>query len=169
MRDLLSEAIVFATAAHDGMRRRGGVLPYIVHPMEVGAIIGTMTDKQEVIAAGLLHDVVEDSNITLDDIADVYFDCGFETHFSCNIRKSLNLITHNKEDDYFVYIEKMMRDPVASLVKFMDLADNMNPVSLNCFGKEEFERLQKYTCCAFMINEYWHFLESIQKYNLEKQ
>ena len=72
MRDLLSEAIVFATAAHDGMRRRGGVLPYIVHPMEVGAIIGTMTDKQEVIAAGLLHDVVEDAGITIEEVGEKF-------------------------------------------------------------------------------------------------
>ena len=58
MMDLVSEAIVFSTKAHDGMRRRKSDAPYILHPMEVGAIIGSMTDKQEVIAAGVLHDVV---------------------------------------------------------------------------------------------------------------
>lgn len=68
MRDLVSEAIVFATRAHDGMRRKKSALPYILHPMEVAAIIGTMTDKQEVIAAGLLHDVVEDAGVTIDEI-----------------------------------------------------------------------------------------------------
>lgn len=117
----------------------------------------------------LLHDVVEDSDITLDDIAEIFSDCGFECHFDCNIRKPLSRITHDKNDDYFVYVEKMINDPVASIVKFMDLADNMNPTSLSCLGKKEFERLQKYTCCALMINDTWHFLENIQKYYLERE
>ena len=70
MKDLVSEAIVFATKAHDGMRRRKSEVPYIVHPMEVGAIISTMTDKQEVIAAGVLHDVVEDAGILMEEIGE---------------------------------------------------------------------------------------------------
>ena len=68
MKDLVSEAIAFSAAAHDGMRRRKSGVPYILHPMEVGAIVGTMTDSQEVIAAGVLHDVVEDAGITLEEI-----------------------------------------------------------------------------------------------------
>ena len=66
--ELVSEAIAFSTKAHDGMRRRKGASPYVLHPMEVGAIVGTMTDSQEVIAAGVLHDVVEDAGITIEEI-----------------------------------------------------------------------------------------------------
>ena len=117
----------------------------------------------------LLHDVIEDSDITLNEIAEIYTDCSLGKHFDCYIRKPLSLVTHDKTEDYFVYVEKMIEDPVACIVKFMDLADNMNPTSLSCFGKEEFERIQKYTCCALMINEYWHFLENIQKYHLERE
>ena len=72
MKDLVSEAIVFATTAHDGMRRRKSDVPYILHPMEAGAVIGTMTDNQEVIAAGILHDVVEDAGITIDEIGEKF-------------------------------------------------------------------------------------------------
>ena len=72
MKDLVSEAIVFSVKAHDGMRRRKSDAPYILHPMEVGAIIGTMTDKQEVIAAGVLHDVVEDAGITIEEIGEKF-------------------------------------------------------------------------------------------------
>ena len=68
MTDLVSEAIVFSTIAHDGMRRRKSAAPYILHPLEVGAVVGTMTDNQEVIAAGILHDVVEDAGITIEEI-----------------------------------------------------------------------------------------------------
>lgn len=72
MKDLVSEAIAFSTKAHDGMRRRKSELPYILHPMEVGVIVGTMTDNQEVIAAGILHDVVEDAGVTIEEIGDKF-------------------------------------------------------------------------------------------------
>ena len=72
MMDLVSEAIVFSTKAHDGMRRRKSDVPYIVHPMEVAAIVGTMTDNQEVIAAGMLHDVVEDAGIAMEEIGEKF-------------------------------------------------------------------------------------------------
>ena len=72
MIDIVSEAIVFSTEAHDGMRRRKSDAPYILHPLEVGVIVGTMTDDQEVIAAGILHDVVEDAGITIDQIGEKF-------------------------------------------------------------------------------------------------
>ena len=72
MQDLVSEAIAFATEAHDGMRRKKSNTPYILHPIEVAVIISTMTDRQEVIAAGLLHDVVEDAGITIEQVGDKF-------------------------------------------------------------------------------------------------
>ena len=65
---LLDRAIVFAVEAHSGIERRGKGFPYIVHPMEAMAIVATMTDDQEILAAAALHDVVEDTEITLDEI-----------------------------------------------------------------------------------------------------
>ena len=72
--ELVSEAIAFAVKAHDGMRRRKSDAPYVLHPLEVCAIIGTMTDKQEVIAAGALHDVVEDAGIAIEEIGQTFGD-----------------------------------------------------------------------------------------------
>ena len=66
--DLLDRAIVFAVRAHAGTERRGKGFPYIVHPMEAMAIASTMTSDQEVLAAAALHDVVEDTEVTLDEI-----------------------------------------------------------------------------------------------------
>ena len=68
--ELVSEAIVFAVKAHDGMRRKKGESPYILHPMEAAVIVGTMTDDQNLIAAAALHDVVEDAEITIQEIED---------------------------------------------------------------------------------------------------
>ena len=72
MIDLVSEAMVFATKAHDGVRRRKSEAPYILHPMEVGAIVGTMTDDQQIISAAILHDVVEDAGITIEEIGEKF-------------------------------------------------------------------------------------------------
>ena len=66
--ELVSEAIVFAVKAHDGMRRKKGNSPYILHPMEAAVIVGTMTDDQSLIAAAALHDVMEDADIPMEEI-----------------------------------------------------------------------------------------------------
>ena len=63
MSQLLDDAIVFATRAHAGQVRKMAKTPYILHPMEVAAIIGTVTADENVMAAGLLHDTVEDCNV----------------------------------------------------------------------------------------------------------
>ena len=70
--DLVSEAIAFAVKAHDGMRRKKSEAPYILHPMEAAVIVGTMTDDQNVIAAAVLHDVVEDAGITIEEIEESF-------------------------------------------------------------------------------------------------
>jgi len=65
---LLDRAILFAVQAHAGTPRRGKGFPYVVHPMEAMVIAATMTDDQEVLAAAALHDVVEDTDVTLDEL-----------------------------------------------------------------------------------------------------
>jgi len=65
---LLDKAIVFAVQAHHNTERRGKGFPYIVHPLEAVSIVATMTSDQELLAAAALHDVVEDTSITLDDL-----------------------------------------------------------------------------------------------------
>jgi myo-inositol-1(or 4)-monophosphatase len=65
---LLDRAIVFAVKAHAGTERRGKGFPYIVHPMEAMEIVATMTPDQELLAAAALHDTVEDTNVTIEQI-----------------------------------------------------------------------------------------------------
>ena len=90
MKDLVSEAIAFSTKAHDGMRRRSNNVPYILHPMEVGAIVGTMTDSQEVIAAAVLHDVVEDAGVSIEEIGE---------KFGARVMELVSSETENKRDE----------------------------------------------------------------------
>lgn len=65
---ILDKAIIFAAQAHQGQERKGKKLPYIVHPMEAVAIVATMTTDQEILAAAALHDTVEDTPVTVDEI-----------------------------------------------------------------------------------------------------
>ena len=65
---LLDRAIVFAVRAHAGIERRGKGFPYIVHPMEAVEIVATITPDQELLAAAVLHDTVEDTDVTIEQI-----------------------------------------------------------------------------------------------------
>ena len=65
---LLDKAIVFAAKAHQGVERRGKGFPYIAHPLEAMAIVATMTNDQELLAAACLHDVIEDTDVTYEEI-----------------------------------------------------------------------------------------------------
>lgn len=87
--ELVSEAIVFAVKAHDGMRRRQAEIPYILHPVEAAAIVGSITSKQEVIAAAALHDVVEDAGVSIKEV---------EERFGKRVAELVASETENKRD-----------------------------------------------------------------------
>ncbi len=89
MEELVTQAVIFAAQAHNGMQRRQENTPYILHPAEVAAIVGSITDKQEVIAAALLHDVVEDAGVPMEEI---------RTRFGNRVAELVASETENKRD-----------------------------------------------------------------------
>ena len=70
--DIFDEAIIFATKAHSGAFRKGTNIPYITHPIEAAAIVATMTNNKNVLAAAVLHDTIEDTDATIDDIKEIF-------------------------------------------------------------------------------------------------
>ena len=64
----------FAVEAHQGTERRGKGYPYIIHPMEAASIVATITNDQEMLAAAILHDTVEDTDVTIDQIRELFGD-----------------------------------------------------------------------------------------------
>lgn len=72
--DLLDRAIVFAVKAHHNTERRGKGFPYIVHPMEAVEIVATITSDQELLAAAVLHDTIEDTDVTVDQLRQEFGD-----------------------------------------------------------------------------------------------
>lgn len=65
---LLDRAIIFAVKAHAGTERRGKGFPYIIHPMEAMEIVSTITSDQELLAAAALHDTVEDTGVSVEQL-----------------------------------------------------------------------------------------------------
>ncbi|MBQ6456694.1 MAG: HD domain-containing protein, partial [Mogibacterium sp.] len=68
MMNKLEEAIIYATILHQGKIRKLDGTPYILHPIEVSQILSTMSHDEELITAGILHDIVEDTDGTLAEI-----------------------------------------------------------------------------------------------------
>mgnify|MGYP002855123042 CR=1 FL=1 len=92
MGKLFDDAIKFAVDAHAGMCRKGTDIPYIVHPMEVSSIVSSMTSKDEVLAAAVLHDTVEDTFVTLEMIRERFGErvCGLVAGESENKREDIS-------------------------------------------------------------------------------
>lgn len=129
--ELVSEAIVFAVKAHDGMRRRKGESPYILHPMEAAVIVGSMTDDQNVIAAAVLHDVVEDAGIAMGEI---------EQHFGKRVCQLVSCETEDKREELppeetwqirkeeSLQVLKNAEDPAVLMVWLGDKLANMRAI-----------------------------------------
>lgn len=115
---LTCKAMKIAYEAHHGKFDCNGV-PYIFHPIHVAE---QMTDELTACAA-LLHDVVEDTSVTFDDLSKV---------FPEEIISVLKLLTHDKDTDYFEYIRKIKENPQAKAVKLADLAHNSDQSRIVC-------------------------------------
>lgn len=74
MTSLIDKAIIFAAKAHQGTTRKGKKRPYILHPLEAMTIVAGLTDDEEVIAAAVLHDTVEDTDTKPAEIASIFGD-----------------------------------------------------------------------------------------------
>lgn len=112
---LLDRAIIFAAKAHAGAVRRDGHTPYILHCTEAAAIAATMTQNQEVLAAAVLHDVVEDTDVTAETL---------EAGFGSRVAQLVGSMSENKrpelppEDTWLVRKE----ETIAALEESTDLA-----------------------------------------------
>ena len=69
---IIEEAVEFAKKAHEGAVRKGTAVPYIVHPVETALIVAVMTTDEEMVAAAILHDVVEDTPVTEEEIRSLF-------------------------------------------------------------------------------------------------
>ena len=113
MSELLERVAEFSKKAHEGQFDKGGH-PYYLHPQCV-ANMGT-TEDEKIVA--LLHDVVEDTPITLEELK--------TQGFSDDVLAALKCLTKIKGEDYQTFIQRVATNPLAVKVKIQDLKDNMD-------------------------------------------
>jgi len=114
LRDMLVQAEALACIAHDEQFRRDGVTPYIEHPKAVAA---HFPNDPYAAAVAWLHDVVEDTYVTFKHIRDA----GMPINVVC----ALGAITKIAGEDYNEYLERVLADPIARRVKFVDMLCNL--------------------------------------------
>lgn len=128
---LLERAIVIAMESHQGQRDKAGKA-YILHPLRV---MLAMKVEEEMIVA-VLHDAVEDSNVTLEDLK--------SQGFPGEIIAAIACITKKSGEPYFDYIRRVKKNSLASRVKIADLQDNVNLHRIANPRQEDFDRVEKY-------------------------
>ena len=131
----ISKAYDIANEAHKNQRRRSGE-PYIIHPVAVAKILCDMGMDVDSLCAALLHDVVEDTEITLDDLR--------KEGFPEEVIEALSLMTHADGVPYDDYIKALKTNPIAVKVKLADLTHNSNPDRLETIDERMLQRFEKY-------------------------
>ena len=124
-------AMKIAYCAHMGQVDHGGV-PYIFHPIHLAE---QMADELTA-AAALLHDVVEDTPYTLDDLR--------SQGFPETVIDALELLTHREGVSYFDYVAAIKLNPIARQVKMADLRHNSDLTRLDVVDSKALERVEKY-------------------------
>lgn len=135
----LDDAIALARRAHSGQTDKAGK-DYIEHPLRVMENCASVQAK----IVGVLHDVVEDSDFTLDDLQ--------QMNFAPEVVEAVALLTKSGDIEYSNYIAQIKNNAIAREVKMADLRDNMNLSRIAQPTEKDFKRLEKYRG-ALMILE----------------
>ena len=133
------KAMIIAYNAHHGQVDKSGV-PYIFHPIHVAE---QMETEEECIVA-LLHDTVEDTNITFEVL---------EKEFSATVIEALKLLTHDESIDYFDYVRKLKSNPIAKKVKLADIYHNSDITRMENPTEKDWKRKEKYHKAILILLE----------------
>lgn len=138
--ELLAKAIILATKNHKGQVDKGGN-PYILHPLRIMVKVKSLEAK----IVAILHDIIEDTDITKEDLLDM--------EFPYEIVEAIELLSKPKKEDYIHYIRRIKENPLAKEVKMADLQDNMDLSRLNKITEKDLNRVEKYKKAYSILNE----------------
>ena len=138
--DKTKKAMKLCYEAHKDQVDKSG-LPYVFHPAHVAE---QMTDEATTVVA-LLHDVVEDTDYTLEDLA--------AEGFGKEILEAVALMTHEDDMPYLDYVAKLKDNPIARAVKLADLAHNSDLSRIGEVDDETKQRLEKYKKAIAFLND----------------
>ena len=133
------KAMEIAYKAHHGQVDKSGV-PYIFHPIH----LAEQMDTEDECIVALLHDVVEDTEMTFEQL---------EKDFSETVIQALKLVTRDKNEDYMQYVEKIKMNPIAKKVKLADLHHNSDITRLEKMTIIDLKRNKKYEKAIKFLNE----------------
>lgn len=131
MTQTLERAIAIAAAAHAGQVDKGGA-PYILHPLKVMLRMSTLEER----IVAVLHDVVEDCGISLDDLR--------KEGFSPEVLSAIESVTKVTGESYEDFVERAARNPIGRVVKLGDLEENSDLSRIASPSWEDLERVEKY-------------------------
>ncbi len=141
--ELTVKAMHIAYNAHSGQTDKNG-MPYIFHPFHLAEQMHTESE----ICTALLHDVAEDTDITIEKLAE---------DFPEEITDALKLLTHDKNIDYFDYVREIKTNPIARKVKLADLKHNSDLSRMTASGivpsEKDIRRREKYLKAIEILNE----------------
>jgi len=123
---VIFQAIEFATKAHSGQYRKGTKIPYITHPLNVAKILIEYMCPEPVIVAGILHDTLEDTPVTFDEIRDL---------FGNEVADLVDAVSEPNKSDYTwenrkAHTLKRLRTslPEVLIISFADKLDNIKAI-----------------------------------------
>lgn len=129
--ELTKKAMVLCYKAHEGQMDKGGA-PYVFHPFHIAEQMKT----EDATVVALLHDVLEDSFYSLEDLKSL--------GFSDAVCDAVDLMTHKKDMPYMEYIQKIKENPLARAVKLCDLLHNSDITRLDAVREKDLRRIEKY-------------------------
>ena len=133
-------ALKLCFAAHKDQQDKSG-MPYVFHPFHLAEQMQT----EETTIVALLHDVVEDTDYTLEDLAAMGFDQV--------VIEALTLLTHDENVPYMEYVRTIKDNPVAKAVKLADLQHNSDLSRLDSVDEKALARREKYLKALALLNE----------------
>ncbi len=137
--EMTKKALKLCFEAHKNQVDKSG-MPYVFHPFH----LAEQMETEDTVITALLHDVVEDTEYTIEDIK--------EMGFSDNVISALKLLTHDPSVPYMDYVRKIKDNPVAKAVKLKDLAHNSDLTRLDYVDDKARKRVEKYKRAIALLN-----------------
>jgi (p)ppGpp synthase/HD superfamily hydrolase len=134
------KALALCFEAHKEQKDKSG-LPYVFHPFH----LAEQMETEETIIVALLHDLVEDTDYTLDDLR--------KMGFSQEVVGAIGLMTHADAVPYMDYVAKIKENPLAKAVKLADLRHNSDLTRLNSVDQKALDRREKYLKAIKFLEE----------------
>ncbi len=134
------KALKLCFEAHRDQLDKSG-MPYVFHPFH----LAEQMDTEEKVVVALLHDVVEDTDYTIEDLS--------EMGFGKEIIDAITLLTHVPDVEYMDYVRNIKKNPIAKAVKLADLAHNSDPTRLEVLDEYAVKRNEKYSKAIALLKE----------------